>query len=99
MGQLVNPGTSKIDMLTPREDTEVCQEKYAYKGTVTNEHSLEIHLWYRRGTEFQAECFMWCTAEGGLPEIPEEDVDIDTGWLISIRTGNRIVISFCRVVV
>ena len=63
--------------LTSREDTEVCQERYSYKGAVSDGHSLEIQLWYRRGTEFQAECFMWCTAEGGLPDVPAQVIDVD----------------------
>ena len=53
--------------------------RYAYQGTVSNRQAMEIQLWYRRGADFHAECFMWCTAEGSLPETPEQQIDIDTG--------------------
>ena len=46
---------------------------------------MEIQLWYRRGADFHAECFMWCTAGGGLPDTPEQQIDIDTGESVGPR--------------
>ncbi len=55
---------------------DVCRERTVYEAEVADGHSLEIRLWYRDDAEFRAECFVWCTAEGALPQAerrPEAD--------------------------
>jgi hypothetical protein len=58
--------------------TDVCYEQYVYEGTVTDEHSLEIKLWFHPDAVFHAECFIWCTTEGNLPDkVKEPEVDAE----------------------
>ena len=85
--------------LSSRRDAEVCQAGRAHRGNVTDGRALEIQLWYRRGAQFQVECFMWCTPGGRLPANPHgPPVDVTTVISLGseLREFNRFPICWAK---
>ena len=50
------------------EDEDVCYDHILHKRNIENGDEIEIQLWLNNGTRFDADCFLWCTATGSIPE-------------------------------
>lgn len=62
----------------------LCQTGVFRNGTLSFGEEIKIDLWYQSSAEFQVDCYLWCTDDGKLPQVPVQGDALDEDVMLSL---------------
>ena len=67
---LENPcGDFELSLKFPGASHDVCHQGKHYIGRLSFDTELEVSLWVLDSSQVSLSCFMWCTADGEMPQL------------------------------
>ncbi|TRY78589.1 hypothetical protein TCAL_04995 [Tigriopus californicus] len=69
---------------------DVCYQGQVYREDLEQSDSLEIEVWYRRGIELQASCYLWCAQEPDSLLVVDNIEEDDTVLMQVINGSTRV---------
>lgn len=74
-----NPcGDFELSLQYPNVSQDICHEARHYVGHLSYNTELEISLWHLDSAIISLSCFMWCTPNGQMPQIPGRSAEDGT---------------------